>query len=31
MALKALTEKDRNIPSIGTLNPLFLNSATVGE
>ena len=31
MALKALTEKDRNIPIIGTLNTLFLSSATVGE
>nr|WP_280959785.1 hypothetical protein [Escherichia coli] len=30
MAL-ALTEKDRNIPIIGTLNTLFLSSATVGE
>lgn len=27
MALKALTEKDRNIPIIGTLNTLFLSSA----
>nr|WP_249923301.1 hypothetical protein [Escherichia coli] len=31
MALKALTEKDRNIPIIGTLNTLFLSSALSGN
>lgn len=31
MALKALTEKDRNIPVMDTLNTLFLCSATAGE
>ncbi|KAB3088197.1 DUF2913 family protein [Escherichia coli] len=31
MTLKALTEKNRNIPIIGTLNTLFLYSATTGQ
>lgn len=31
MALKALAEQNRDIPISGTLNTLFLSSATVGE
>ena len=31
MALKALAEQDRDIPITGTLNTLFLSSATVGS